>query len=361
MLEDAGALTQGIHDALARLIQRQMGFPGRTRLRHEAKRLTSLVLTGISPGSGILECESLPLPDIPTRPPAVVAAIDLVHGIEEYQAGQPWPAYLPAVVRNRIGSAVAHIVSDNSYVSIAVQENGRAASCTISAPTGAALQETETFEISEPVEVVGRIFELNRGNRTFKVDTAPRKVTIQVTEEQFHYVDKDLRWHRVFVAGTPQDEKCRVLDHVTEMRHPTDEEEEGISIPSEMLRGERTVAYRAAAEKAEALLQLTEGYSTYRDIAVVPKIIDFALKFLRDTATVLLEFGIEPPTPFLVPTPMGGVQFEWRVEGRELELEIPDPENFLFLAVDGEKEQEGRASRWQAVRLVRWVATGEEV
>jgi hypothetical protein len=76
---------------------------------------------------------------------------------------------------------------------------------------------------------------------------------------------------------------------------------------------------------------------------------------------MLLDYGIEMPTPFLVPTPSGGVQLEWKVLARELELEVLKPSRFEFLAVDGERESEGTASRWMATRLIRWVITGEEV
>jgi hypothetical protein len=361
LIEDAASLAQGIHDVLARLIQRQMGFPGRTRLRDDAKRLAALVLTGLSKGSGVLECETLPLPDLPTRAPAGVAGFDLVHGIRVYQSAGVWPSYLPGVVRNRIGSAVAPVIGPGVTVSITVSENGNSAMCTISSDMRLALQAPETFTLSEAVEVVGNVFDLNNANRTFKVDTSPRKITIHATEDQFRFVDREIHWGRVFVEGIPLDQQCRAVADVLEIRLAAEEEENGVTIPAELERGIRTAAYRAALERAAELRKLKSGYSTYTDKPVVSHVLEFALDFLRDTASVLLDFEIEPPVPFMVPTPSGGVQYEWRVDNRELELEFGADESFIFLAVNGPEEREGRASRWEAVRLIRWVATGEQV
>jgi hypothetical protein len=74
-----------------------------------------------------------------------------------------------------------------------------------------------------------------------------------------------------------------------------------------------------------------------------------------------MDHGISVPAPFLAPTALGGVQLEWHIDSRELELEIPEKGKFEFLAVDGSNEIEGEASRWTAMRLLRWVITGETV
>jgi hypothetical protein len=36
-------------------------------------------------------------------------------------------------------------------------------------------------------------------------------------------------------------------------------------------------------------------------------------------------------------------------------------EAFKYLAIINENEKEGSSSRWQAIRLLRWVITGEEI
>lgn len=360
LLEDAGSLTSGLHDAIARLIQRQLGFPGRNRLKDEAKRLTTVALSGVSSGSGVLEFEILPISDVPGRHPTALAAFDLVNGINSFTGSRSWPDFLPAVVRNRMALAVAPILAAGASVDITVEEEGATASCKITESTKVALGVPERFETAKPVEVVGQIFAINRSNNSFKVDTAPKKVNVRVSESQFKDVDQ-LRWKRVFLSGFPEDESCKLIHDVADLRLATDLEEDGISLPSELRRGEKTEAYRQAADRANSLRLLEDGWDTYQGRSPERRSLDFALQFLRDSIGVLLDYGIEVPTPFLVPTPSGGVQLEWKVQDRELELEVPKPSRFEFLAVDGERESEGTASRWMATRLIRWVITGEEV
>lgn len=360
LLEDAGSLTSGLHDAIARLIQHQLGFPGRKRLKDEAKRLTTVALSAVSSGSGVLECEILPIAGITGRHPTVVAAFDLIKGISSFTDSRSWPDYLPAVVRNRMGLAVASTLATGASVDITIAENEAQASCKITEPTRIALQAPEQFETKEPVEVVGQIFEINRSNCTFKIDTAPKKVNVHVSESQFKEVDS-LRWQRVFVSGFPQDEACKVVHGVEELRLATPQDEDGISLPNELRRGEKTEAYRHALGRADSLRGLGHGWDTYQARSPEKRSLEFALQFLRDSIGVLLDYGIEVPTPFLVPTPSGGVQLEWKVRDRELELEIPKPSRFEFLAIDSDGEREGTASRWLATRLIRWVITGEGV
>lgn len=360
LLEDAGFLTSGLHDAIARLIQRQLGFPGRNRLREEAKRLTTVVLSGVASGSGILECEILPISGIDGRHPTAIAAFDLINGISSFAGSRSWPAYLPAVVRNRMALAVAPVLAGGASINITLEDNGATASCKITESTKVALQAPEQFETAKPVEVVGEIFAINRSNHSFKVDSTPKKITVQISEERFKEVDS-LRWKRVFVSGFPQDEACKVVHDVEDLRLATPLEENGISLPSELRRGEKTEAYRQVAERASNLRHLEHGWDTYQSRSPERRSLDFALQFLRDSIGVLLDYGIEVPTPFLVPTPTGGAQLEWKVRDRELELEIPKPGRFEYLAVDRNGESEGAASRWIATRLIRWVITGEQV
>lgn len=126
-------------------------------------------------------------------------------------------------------------------------------------------------------------------------------------------------------------------------------------------RGESTAALSAARERAHELEQLEDGWDSYGARKPDRAIIEFALSFLRDALSVLLDYDLTPPVPLLVATPLGGVQLEWTVDDRELELEIPRCGQFRYLQVDGEAETEGEASRWQAIRLLHWVTTGETI
>lgn len=360
LLEDAGSLIQGIHDSLARLIHRQLGYPSRTKLRGDAKNLVAVTLTDVRIGSGILQCSILPAQRVAGRPPAAIAIFDIISAIKEFQERGSWPTYLPAIVRNRLGSAVAPVFSDGARVILSAQERNRSLSCDITPNLRAALQKPEEFISTEPVVLVGKIFDINIANKTFKVDTSPKRITIHFTDELTSNVDM-LRWKRIFVQGYPIDERCKEVERPTGLRLASEDEKDGIIVPGEGMRAEATDAFKIAKRKAEELKQLSDKWDTYDALKPSEPTLAFALCFLRDTISVLLDFGIELPIPFLVSTPLGGVQFEFSKEARYLELEITAPESFLFLTVHNGQEGEGSASRWDAIRLLRWVSTGEEV
>src|SRR5229473_6840824 len=66
------------------------------------------------------------------------------------------------------------------------------------------------------------------------------------------------------------------------------------------------------------------------------------------------------PSPFVFPTDIGGVQFEWKGTSRELDLEIlPDTERLCYLTIiDGEPRTEGEIVddyERQVIALLNWL------
>ena len=66
------------------------------------------------------------------------------------------------------------------------------------------------------------------------------------------------------------------------------------------------------------------------------------------------------PIPFVFPTDIGGVQFEWKGTGRELDLEIlPDSEHLSYLTIiDGQPVTEGEiAENYErnVIALLNWM------
>jgi hypothetical protein len=71
------------------------------------------------------------------------------------------------------------------------------------------------------------------------------------------------------------------------------------------------------------------------------------------------------PMPFVFPTEIGGIQFEWKGDGRELNLEVlPEGERFSFLKiVDGEPAQEGEITadfEREVSCLLDWLVTAAQ-
>lgn len=68
------------------------------------------------------------------------------------------------------------------------------------------------------------------------------------------------------------------------------------------------------------------------------------------------------PMPFVFPTEIGGIQFEWKGDGRDLNLEVPPQgERLSFLKiVDGEPTREGEITadiEREVSGLLDWLVT----
>lgn len=363
LLADAGVLVEGFQDALARIIQQQLGYSVRSRLRKEAIELSALLLVGVGEGSGVLECQTLPESNSTMPSPASVAASELVASIETYNRTRSWPPNLPSTIRNKFGRTVAPVISGSdepTTVILSVEENGSVRDCYIDSSVEEALQMPEEFSTAEPVVAVGKMYDINMDSRTFKIDTGEGRVEVRVDEDDLDNVDR-LRWGRVTVTGFPTDERCRSLENISSLRRAEENEEDGITLPSEMSSVDRKEALVYAKERAEEFRTLSDHWDSYEALPPALSTIDFALNFLRDVATMLAAYDIDLPVPFFVPTLSRGVQFEWEVGSRDLELEIPSANEFRYLKIGSNEEREGSASRWEAMRLIHWVATGEQV
>ena len=78
-----------------------------------------------------------------------------------------------------------------------------------------------------------------------------------------------------------------------------------------------------ALEKLAHLLDLPEGWDSYGARAVDPRC---ALAAIRVLAGVMCP---GTPAPSIVPTPAGGVQLEWHINGVDLEIEIETPSRVI--------------------------------
>ena len=84
----------------------------------------------------------------------------------------------------------------------------------------------------------------------------------------------------------------------------------------ELLVSQRPTWFEGAATRLLALMDLAPNWDSYGGRPVSLATASHAFQLL----TRLCDFGL--PAPRLVPTAPGGVQFEWDVEGVELELEL---------------------------------------
>jgi hypothetical protein len=106
-----------------------------------------------------------------------------------------------------------------------------------------------------------------------------------------------------------------------------------------------------AAKKLEALGRLRPGWDSYGGLSLNPDARTLTVNVLGWLASN------ELPTPAVVLGSEGGVHLEWRVKGRELEVELGHGQSIAFVKVhpDGQVEEgEERANLPQELRRLTW-------
>lgn len=115
--------------------------------------------------------------------------------------------------------------------------------------------------------------------------------------------------------------------------------------------------HRDAVKATLQLAALPHNWDTYGSLPPTAIAIKGAIALLAHIAKLGFD---DLPSPNVVPVPGGGVQFEWLVDTRELELEIrPDGSVDFLKSQAGEPIEEGQVSfggRAQLQSLLSWLA-----
>lgn len=110
----------------------------------------------------------------------------------------------------------------------------------------------------------------------------------------------------------------------------------------------------AAMNAVGDLAQLSQDWDSYGSRQIQTSAIRQALEILQMANLQHI------PMPFVVPVPGGGVQLEWRLEGRELELEVQPDRTIAYLRVDeNDIDEEGVVPKDQPSAIlehIQWVA-----
>lgn len=110
----------------------------------------------------------------------------------------------------------------------------------------------------------------------------------------------------------------------------------------------------AAMNAVGDLAQLPQDWDSYGSRQIQTSAIRQALEILQMANLQHI------PMPFVVPVPGGGVQLEWRLEGRELELEVQPDRTIAYLRVDeNDIDEEGVVPKDQPSAIlehIQWMA-----
>ena len=110
--------------------------------------------------------------------------------------------------------------------------------------------------------------------------------------------------------------------------------------------------YRELAEIA-ALEENWDGYGSPR---VNPAALEMASRVLAEAQQLSM------PAPIIAPVSGGGINIEWSVSGRELEVEVLPGGQVEYLMSEGDESWDGRLAEHQSVEgLAYWTLTGQEL
>ena len=93
---------------------------------------------------------------------------------------------------------------------------------------------------------------------------------------------------------------------------------------------------REVAAKLNLLADLRHNWDGEGGEPIQGRIITIASELLLPLSR------LQPPIPRIAPVLGGGIQFEWEIGGRELEIEILPNGSVEYLTAEGDRVQEGR-------------------
>jgi len=358
LLADLDGLCGAIQEAVIRIIERDMGYPATGEPHAEAGRLGRLILSQVEPGSTVLVCDGLKLEGFRGRHPAIVAATELVRGIDQFAANGDWPKYLPGSVRRTLSQRFAAVITDGTMVRLKVRDQAMDLRCEI----GRGL--FSRLSVPEPHVITGNLNEIDRSKKHFSVDT-PARVQIEYGEAWEEKVDQH-RWQRVTVkAEIDPVQPRKPAKNVREIRAAGLHEPNGVASEEKSVAESNLAAIEASSAFGSVSARLTEirsleaDWDSYGAPRIGPEILDFAVEFAKTFLGMLIVRGVEPRAPFVVPTRTGGVQFEWDEGNRSLEVEILGPDRYLCFWMAGAEQGESESPRWEILRRILWFETGE--
>ena len=359
-LSDLKSLASGVQDCMNRMIHLDMGYAPTSRTRQETEKLGEIFLVGIEKGSCDLVCRTND-PAHYRVPPSAFALHQLNRGIKARQSAHRWPAWMPETARTPLGRVVSRLVThDGDYLRVrAVNPAFRTVEFELDVPTAVSLAEPDPISEGTPVRIVGEISVLHLKSRKAIIRAGTRTIELVMGSEDLFERCDELRWKRVRITGEAQSDRCRVVT-VRDLAAASDDDQPGLSAWTDQSEGSSPVRY--VEERLREFRTYERGWDSYDAKKVSYQILNYAGNFFHGAYARLADRGFRLPDVFVCPTTAGGVQFEWDIHKRSLELEVKGQNEFAYLRLDPNKEleEEGDCARWTAMRLIEWAGTAGE-
>jgi hypothetical protein len=214
------------------------------------------------------------------------------------------------------------------------------------------------YEPHWKVRFSGTIQRLDEHERKMwvKPDDSSQLFSAKLTPEQFSEVDSDkLRWQHIVGVGHATAQSLSRIREVLDLEPTTECVETSFTAITQGAEG-----LGGIVAKIQSFQKLTEGWDSYDGKPIPGTAILAAITFLSSAAQKLAKKDIRLLVPFAAPLSFGGLQLEWSVGSRYLEIEFHDMKDVCCLRGTEEFEVESTESRGRALELVEWLHAAEK-
>jgi hypothetical protein len=153
-----------------------------------------------------------------------------------------------------------------------------------------------------------------------------------------------------------------IYEHSVKMKH-------AIRVDNEIIQGKpfqlnEPFVFGKVIKKIEQITKLEPNWDSFNSRPIEINCVSNIVRLLLAIMEWRESLGLNIPAPFVVPTPDGGIQFEWRKELKYIEIAtLPSTSDLEFLAIEkvaeGELELEGILKSDDEIKeLLYWFVSG---
>lgn len=360
-LSDVAVLANGIQRALSAQLRRALGYEDAGRSPDDIAHLADLDLVGIEGGSTVLVCE-------PAQPKSGrggdAAAIgfavrSLRDSVDRARTIGRNHGLAPAASRALV-NGLDRITKGGGQVKLLLGDGSGDLVF-----DHAVLDQVRTDDVPDQIAKVimcGKLSRTDKDDLTIWVRHGKHgaKTKVRFSAAAFDKIDKDLRWGFAQVTAVPSADNPRNLV----LLDPKWVEPASESDPlyyREISKAEQLISETRAKDalaKIASFQELKRGWNEY-GAEPIARFARLAASQMAVQSELMAErAGWQLPRPFVVPTTTGGVQFEWEVDGRAVELEIDrSTRRTLLLAGEIQVDIED-ATPWDVFAALHWLVLG---
>jgi len=285
------------------------------------------------------------------RPLTREAVVRHLNAVDHHNRTGVWPPYVYPGELQAWGSVYTSLMRRVATAEAEVTVDGVTNRITQHAVE--ALSKEPLRPMYREVILIGQLHLIDSAedHRRFQIATTDADLTFDLVEpietiDPFRW--KRVRAHALWEVGT---RRGRLLEGLQVSEKPM-----SIQVIRELEAPDWVVAM---LQRIDAFTQLESGWNGPGSRRVTASRIEAAQELMRRLYERYPDAIPEGAIPSFVPTSAGGIEFDWEVGDRFLNVELVEG-GYELAAVDGENPlYEGRATQQQVFAWIEWLLTGE--